>query len=319
MQKYEFIVPLYNCEKFLDDFFISLINQIDGRFTVLICDDCSTDSSLQIVNKYKNLLNINLLKNYKNMGLIFTLNKLINSSNADVLMRIDPDDYISPSRTQDIINAFENNKKLEIFFSDYQLIDVKKNKLKNKQLFQCAKQDSLQFVACFNSPIPHACTTYKSSFIKKYSYNKKYIAAEDFALWSSILFSQSVNIFYNNKKDYFYRVNSQSETNTKNITQKENHLLLASKNQLCYFGQKLPLINKFYFEKNIDSNYIEDLLSEFNFISNYADTKEKKYYLSDVIIFFSSKFEFKYMTYFFLKNWKSIKLMRFLYWLIRIL
>lgn len=317
MHKYEFIVPLYNCEKFLDDFFLSLIKQDNKDFSILICDDCSTDSSLDIVYQYFNRLKIRIIQNDKNMGLIFTLNKLINNSDSDVLMRIDPDDYISPSRVSDIVNAFESNTDLDIFFSNYRLVDTYNNPIKNKHLFQPFEVESLKFVSCFNSPIPHACSSYKKNFIQNFAYNNSYVAAEDFALWSEILKENNLRIIYSGKTDYYYRINSESETSLKNESQLKNHIKLIQSNQITYLGKELTHINKNYFSKQIIYEDIIPIVQEFDFIKSFVDSSEKKLYLTDIIIFFASKMNFYHMLLLLVRNMFFIKYRRLLYWVLR--
>ena len=47
------IIPNYNYAPFLDERFRSVLNQTYQNFEVIILDDCSTDDSLDIINKYK--------------------------------------------------------------------------------------------------------------------------------------------------------------------------------------------------------------------------------------------------------------------------
>ena len=46
------ITPVYNCEEFLEECIQSVLNQTLKDWELILVDDCSTDSSSIIINKY---------------------------------------------------------------------------------------------------------------------------------------------------------------------------------------------------------------------------------------------------------------------------
>ena len=56
--KISIIVPVYNCEKYLDEAIKSVLNQTLRELEVIIVNDGSTDNSLDIANKYSSIDNI---------------------------------------------------------------------------------------------------------------------------------------------------------------------------------------------------------------------------------------------------------------------
>lgn len=60
MMKFSVIVPTYNSEKYITELLNSLAKQDFPKteFEVVVVDDCSTDQTLQIVEKYRNKLNL---------------------------------------------------------------------------------------------------------------------------------------------------------------------------------------------------------------------------------------------------------------------
>ena len=53
MSKINIIVPVYNVEKYLDEFFESIEKQVFNDFTLIVVDDCSTDNSPTIIARHK--------------------------------------------------------------------------------------------------------------------------------------------------------------------------------------------------------------------------------------------------------------------------
>ncbi|EAH6416950.1 glycosyltransferase [Campylobacter coli] len=101
--KYSIICPIYNVEKYLDDFFKSIINQrLDFKNNIyLICvDDGSTDNSAQIIKKYQKKYPKNIIYLYKenggqasarNLGLKYLKE---NDLNTPWVTFTDPDDFL---------------------------------------------------------------------------------------------------------------------------------------------------------------------------------------------------------------------------------
>lgn len=113
-----FIIPVYNCEKYLDECLQSLIKQnIDSKDYEIICiNDGSTDGSLQILRKYeKEYPNIVVL-NQKNCGVCCARNIGFSLARGDYIWWIDSDDFIIGNILGDIKSFIESNNcdKLEV-------------------------------------------------------------------------------------------------------------------------------------------------------------------------------------------------------------
>ncbi|BED91931.1 MAG: glycosyltransferase group 2 family protein [Candidatus Improbicoccus pseudotrichonymphae] len=96
MQSLSVIVPVYNCEKYINKMLFSLSRQTFKDFEVIILDSGSTDSTTKIIKKYCcrfsnwhlfKLRNIKLGK-LRNLGLILACSKYVSF--------IDADDYVEP-------------------------------------------------------------------------------------------------------------------------------------------------------------------------------------------------------------------------------
>jgi len=59
------LIANYNSEKYIKRCLNSLSRQKFKKFEVIFFDDRSTDKSIEFVKKFKNKLNIKIIKNYK--------------------------------------------------------------------------------------------------------------------------------------------------------------------------------------------------------------------------------------------------------------
>lgn len=91
------LMPVYNAERFLAAAIESILSQTFTDFEFMIIDDCSTDSSVQIIHSYKDP-RISFYQNKKNLGISSTLNKGIELAQTALVVRMDSDDISYPDR-----------------------------------------------------------------------------------------------------------------------------------------------------------------------------------------------------------------------------
>lgn len=117
------ITPMFNSEAFISDTISSVINQSYKNWELLLIDDCSSDSTLQIVAPFlKAHPNIKLFKNDVNSGAAVSRNKGIEASSGDYIAFLDADDLWRPKKLETQI-TFMQNKKCDVSFSSFDLID----------------------------------------------------------------------------------------------------------------------------------------------------------------------------------------------------
>ena len=96
----DIIIPNYNKGPFLDECINSVINQSYEYWSLFIIDDCSTDNSSQILDKYKNRKNFKIIKLNKNKGPSFCRNLGMRVSKSDYMAFLDSDDWWSPKKLE---------------------------------------------------------------------------------------------------------------------------------------------------------------------------------------------------------------------------
>jgi len=117
--KVTIIITIYNKKKTIIESIKSIINQTYNNIELILVDDCSTDTSYDIVQEFikknNNYIPIKLLKTLKNSGCYVARNLAIKESSGDFISFQDGDDISLTTRIEkqllDIIN-----KKVDISF-----------------------------------------------------------------------------------------------------------------------------------------------------------------------------------------------------------
>lgn len=97
MPKISVLMGTHNGAKYIGRAIDSILNQTFRDFEFIICDDCSTDNTSQIVENIHDD-RIKFIKNETQAGLAASLNKCVQISSGEYLARMDDDDISHPER-----------------------------------------------------------------------------------------------------------------------------------------------------------------------------------------------------------------------------
>ncbi len=115
--KVSVIIPIYNVEKYLADCLDSVINQSLNELEIICVDDCSTDSSLNILYSYAQKdTRIFILKNKNNRGQSYSRNKGLKKATGKYIYFLDSDDMIVRNTMELLYQTAESNITDVIFF-----------------------------------------------------------------------------------------------------------------------------------------------------------------------------------------------------------
>jgi glycosyltransferase involved in cell wall biosynthesis len=105
------IIPSYNTSQYIIKCLDSILNQTYKNLEIIVIDDCSTDDTVKIVNKYiKKHSNVKLLINENNSGAGFSRNRGIEIAKYDLISFIDSDDYVENNYHEELLKSMENDK-----------------------------------------------------------------------------------------------------------------------------------------------------------------------------------------------------------------
>lgn len=144
-------MPAYNVEQYVDGAIQSIINQTYSNWELLIADDCSSDTTQQIIDKY--ILadkRIKSFPNTENLGYLKTCNKLFGKSVGDLFTFQDADDYSLSSRFELQLKAFTENSTLGLCGTQVRFVDENSVELPRRGKKRIDYNDLLRFSSVEN-------------------------------------------------------------------------------------------------------------------------------------------------------------------------
>lgn len=101
------VVPIYNCENYIEECIKSILNQSFTNLEVILIDDGSTDKSGEICDYFAKQDNRICVMHRENKGVALTRKEGIDISNGEFITFIDSDDYIDRDFIKNLYNEQE--------------------------------------------------------------------------------------------------------------------------------------------------------------------------------------------------------------------
>lgn len=116
----------FNGEKYIAEQLESILSQQFPVDEIIICDDGSTDKTVEIIEDFqKSAPLIKLYRNPENLGVIKNFEKAINLCQDGIVMLCDQDDIWFKNKTEKIKNYFETNVDKKAVFHNLELFNEK--------------------------------------------------------------------------------------------------------------------------------------------------------------------------------------------------
>lgn len=125
--KVSVIIPIYNSEKYLEQCLESIINQTLMGIEIICVDDCSTDSSLDIIKNFsKKDSRVKILSTNTNSGSGTARNKGMNHAKGEYISFVDSDDYLIDRKSYQKIYAYATENDADIVSTNLKAFKGKK-------------------------------------------------------------------------------------------------------------------------------------------------------------------------------------------------
>lgn len=182
MPRISVLIGIYNCAPTLVEALDSLYAQTYQDFKIILCEDGSTDDTYAVAKEYAEKHdNIVLLRNERNMGLNYTLNRCLEHADTEYCARMDGDDISLPRRLEE-----------EIVFLDahpeYAIVSTPMKHFDENGVFRVGRCTGEPRITDFPkfSPFCHAPCMVRTEAYKHvggYSVADNLLREEDYHLW----------------------------------------------------------------------------------------------------------------------------------------
>jgi glycosyltransferase involved in cell wall biosynthesis len=117
-------IPCFNQERYLHSLFSSLLAQTYSNLEILFADDCSTDNSWGICQKFADQLKstfprVHFHRNEKTLGALRNMSAIFKRATGDFISYLESDDYYRSSKVQQNLEFLLENPSFGAVHSDY--------------------------------------------------------------------------------------------------------------------------------------------------------------------------------------------------------
>lgn len=224
------IVPIYNTEKYLEDCILSIVEQSYQDLEILLIDDCSTDASGTIIDRWaEHDVRIQAIHNKTNSGVSFSRNVGLIEAHGEYLSFVDSDDYIDRSMYERLL-AVMDAQKADLVVFPWKVVTNKgriiEPEIEFEDGFDCSGEEALNFflpaigkgklnmLAC-NRLIRRSLIENEDGSILLFDTALNY--SED-ALWQAEVIPRAGRVAYCGEALYYYRLAREGNSNMERMT-----------------------------------------------------------------------------------------------------
>lgn len=255
LPKISLIMSVYNGEDYLAEAIESVLNQTFRDFELIVINDCSTDSTPEILNGFQERDNrVKVHTNEVNLRLPSSLNKAISLAKGKYVARMDADDICLPDRLEKQYHFMETHPSVAL--SSCRFMTLKNGIISSGGCGGKCDNESVKALLLVTNPILHPGIIAKADVIRNLGYDKLFTCTEDMELWTRfVMGGYEIEIM----PEYLmiYRLHDKQITET--TLEKQHREVLAI--QKTYYGNLLETmnaeqeqfyINGVYFRENVD-------------------------------------------------------------------
>jgi len=126
----------YNGAKYLPEQLQSFLDQNRQPDEVIISDDCSTDSTVEICQKFANKapFRVEVIRNENNLGYNKNFENALNHCTGDIIFISDQDDVWFANKIERVLKYFVQHPTAELVIHDLEFCDMNLNPIGQKKL-----------------------------------------------------------------------------------------------------------------------------------------------------------------------------------------
>lgn len=262
--KISVLIPYYNDKDYLKDSIQSVLKQSFKDFELILLNHASTDGSREIAHSFKDerIIHIDMEKNFGAGGGIL-LETMVKKASGEFIKFFCADDLMTTNCLRSLWKAKENNKNIDILFSNMEYIDCESKDLhddwfNNRENFNVNDNeiDCLIKYKKYQSFLPWSGSFVRSKILENIIFDKTLIMLFDMSIWVQLLLNGSKLLFVRDKLIQ-YRIHEGQVSSVKNKSNIEVRFFFEKPVYEQYFSNTRQIkVIKEVFE---DSVYINKL------------------------------------------------------------
>lgn len=136
MKNISVVMATYNGAKYIFEQINSILNQSWVPNELVICDDCSFDDTMSIIDsiEFPNNIKVIIKKNDNNLGYIKNFRQAISLATGDYIFLCDQDDRWHPDKVKFIVDTMDETE-MKLICTGMYLIDSNGDKIENTSQF----------------------------------------------------------------------------------------------------------------------------------------------------------------------------------------
>ena len=295
--KISFVATVFNKEKYLSPFILSIQNKELKEFELIFVDDCSTDKSLEIINSFKDKdKRIKIIKNKTNRGSLYARYNGAIHSKGEYIIFVDSDDIILK---EGILKSYNHLKKNNLEMVQFHSVFEDSNNIFITRryytysniiyqpilsyIFFYKKNEGIELnTALWDKLIKREVVLKSIEYIGLKYLNEKIIIENDVIILFS-LFRNCNSFQYIDQLGYYYfMTNNDSITNTRFDPIKANQIIYSIFCNIKFIYEKT---GNLYFDKNFCIYKLEQGYNKYKTCFKYLTTNFDfiKYILNELL------------------------------------
>ena len=180
------IMSVYNGEAYIKEAVESVINQTFKNWELIIINDCSTDSTGEILAELEKADNrVKVYPNEVNRRLPASLNRAVSLCWGKYIARMDADDICLPDRLEKQFKFMEENPDVDM--SSCRFMTVKNGVYMSGGAGGRTDCGAIKAMLLVANPILHPGIIAKAEVMKEFRYDTKLTCTEDLELWTRMI------------------------------------------------------------------------------------------------------------------------------------
>lgn len=290
----------YNGEKYISEQLDSILNQTFPIGEIVICDDCSTDSTQKILQEYQKKFPqiFKIFINKSNLGYVKNFEKALALCNGELVFLCDQDDIWNPEKIEKTIKIFEKRKEINVLCHNISLTGINSNNSSDFTYWQLenfvppdniTNLQILKKLLYTGNVFPGMSMAIRNSFLKKNLPLKKInnIIIHDYEL---LLLALNENSLYvENSILGKYRIHKNQKIGYNRFLNRKTEAENMSKENLYAIFRRYQFVKTvaeiLHLNKNIITDYhiyckekYNEYLQNFNFVKKITEHLKLKYY-----------------------------------------